>query len=446
MPSPRSKYREIATIGHGGFAKVTKVKDNNDNDFAMKTFDPQSYLLVHVDRDHLLKRFQREVKYQKTIKHRNVVDIIDSNLDDDPPWFVMNIAECTLENELSDQLEADHIKQLLFDILSGLEAIHEKGFVHRDLKPGNILKFLSDDESFYGISDFGLMSVPGSSSTTLTGTGARGGTEDYAAPELITSLRRATPAADIYSFGAILHDIFGHGSSRVPYTELSLPGDIGKIIEKCTKRLPIRRYRSISQLREELYEVLNTNDLEFQSTEEEDIVNILKSGIELSDDDLDKVFFYLEKKSDEGGLLYRVFSAITEMHIHNISERFPDLFVELGAYFCKHIHREQFPFDYCDVLVGKAMMFYEKGDLSLKAKITLALLELGTSHNRWYVERKFISIANRDISDNLAERIRIEIEVDNFDFEERISRLERSISISRNILHPILQKVLQVTN
>ena len=94
----------------------------------------------------------------------------------------------------------------------------------------------NDGDINYVISDFGLISGINGESSNLTGSNAQGGTENYAAPELIRNMKRATFSADIYSFGAILHDIFGQGINRIPYTELSLAGPIGQIIEKCTKR------------------------------------------------------------------------------------------------------------------------------------------------------------------------------------------------------------------
>ncbi|MEQ1789556.1 MAG: hypothetical protein ABL857_03840 [Rickettsiales bacterium] len=67
---------------------------------------------------------------------------------------------------------------------------------------------------------------------------------------------------------------------------------------------------------------------------------------------------------------------------------------------------------------------------------------MGTSHNRWYVEGKFIGMAGKIISNELAKRIKIEIQANDIDFKCMIEHWERSISADRNNLHPILIEIL----
>jgi hypothetical protein len=92
------------------------------------------------------------------------------------------------------------------------------------------------------------------------------------------------------------------------------------------------------------------------------------------------------------------------------------------------------------VIATRADVFYKRGELDLKAVIALAILELGTSHNRWFVERKFLQMAGPSISDELAERIATEIDVQKYNFSSAVNHLEHSITISRDDLHPVLAK------
>ena len=153
-----STYTKIEEIGRGNFGVVELVQDEQGNHWACKTFTPPD--LPDVKPEDLRARFEREVRYQVQIKHPNVVRIHDYNLDDDPPWFVMELADCSLADELkADRTLGGDPRQPLFDTLAGLETIREKGYKHRDLKPANILRFVSPDGSVrYAISDFGLMS------------------------------------------------------------------------------------------------------------------------------------------------------------------------------------------------------------------------------------------------------------------------------------------------
>ncbi|GAL60211.1 putative serine/threonine protein kinase [Pseudescherichia vulneris NBRC 102420] len=437
------RYTYHNDLGHGGFAKVGRYFDNINNCFvALKIYDPVQAVLDHVDDLSLKRRFVREVNYQSAMNNPNVVSIIDSFLESDPPFFSMPLANCSLEDELDvDPTLGENLNTVLFDILNGLEGLHNAGYTHRDLKPANVLKFSSDNAVSYAISDFGLMNAINSASTSLTGTNATGGTALYAAPELMGDFRRATFAADIYSFGAILHDVFSGRASRVPYSEITYPGPIGAIISKCTKTLPIRRYGSIAILREELYRVLTSSPIEFSSRAEERIVGLLNSGRVLDDQEWDSVFIFLER-ANSNSERHKVLSAITIEHINFHLNSAPELFTALGDYFSDVMFTESFDFDYCDILASKAEVFFNSVDLGLKAKIILALLELGTSHNRWYVERK-VALMMSNMTDELNNRLVTEINTTNFDFSGKIIHMERSINYNRAVLPIELQQLVR---
>ena len=436
-------YSPIEFKGKGGFARVDVVHNELGQQFAQKTYDPAPELLRNVGDDHLKRRFVREVNYQSNISHPNVVQIIEHFLHEDPPFFIMPLAECTLKEELETNPQLDgSLNSALFDILAGLEHLHQSGFTHRDLKPANVLKFNENGNARYAISDFGLMSATNSESSTLTGTNAGGGTENYAAPEMIGSFRRATASADIYAFGAILHDIFGSGHHRIPYTELTLPGAIGQIIEKCTKRLPIRRYRNVSILRDELYQVLHTESITFNSSNEERAVQLLKSKNDLTADEWDCIFIQIDQNLAQSVSCGNIMSALSLEHIDHLLDHSPDLFSAMADYYTDYIIGGSFDFDYCDILASKAGHFYENADIGMQAKIAVALLYLGTSHNRWYVERKVVHMMGTNISEALANRIAIEVKVSDVRFDGQIAHLCKSLGVDRNFLHPILLEFL----
>jgi serine/threonine protein kinase len=231
-------YKVLGELGRGGFGVVELVQNEEGERFARKTLQ----IPHHLDKKQVTARFEREVKYQSALHHENVVEIIDFELAAAPPWFVMRLAKCSLLHELTqDRTLGGDPKTALFDILAGLEEIHRRGYLHRDLKPGNVLKFDGAMGGVhYALSDFGLMAIGEDASSTLTISGMGGGTPAYQAPECAINFKRATIRSDIYSFGAILHDIFATNSQRLPHDELTVPGDVGPIVEKCTKRLPLR--------------------------------------------------------------------------------------------------------------------------------------------------------------------------------------------------------------
>lgn len=436
-------YNYVTNKGAGGFARVDIVADNAGNTYAKKTYAPQTNLIEAVGDEHLKKRFVREVSYQLNLKHPNIVEILEHFLDEDPPSFIMPLAECTLKDELNDDPTLNgNLKTALFDILAGLEYLHDSGFTHRDLKPANVLKFNVNGEPVYAISDLGLVGVTNGDASTLTGTNANGGTENYAVPELIGNFRKATAQADIYSFGAILHDIFGNGSHRIPYTELKLPGSIGRIIEKCTKRVLALRYKNVATLRDELYQVLNSESVTFTSSNEENSVNLLNSNTDLTDDQWDFIFIQIEQNTASGIGYENIMSALSIEHIDYLYQNSPELFSAMCEYYVENIFGRSFNFEYCDVLASKATYFFNKADIGLQAKIAIALLELGTSHNRWYVEEKVVEMMGKDISENLARRIEIELKTSSVNFSRQINHLCRSINKDSAFLHPTLHALL----
>ena len=444
-------YTFINELGSGSFGKVQLALDENGNKVAIKTLEPSPVLQQaiangNVSMDDLKKRFSREVKYQSKISNPNVVKIIDQNISAMPPFFVMELAECTLQQELkNDRTLGGKPQKALFDILSGLEAIHEAGIFHRDLKPANVLKFTEvDGSSRYALSDFGLMTASLGETTTLTPTGAGGGTVNYAAPELINNMKRATAASDIYSFGVILFDIFGGGTNRVPYTEIQLAGVIGKIASKCTKNLAARRYLSIADLRADLFDALSSEDVSFSSSAEQTVIELLEGSDVLTEQQWDQVFVFIEENQESLQNCHKVFRAFRANHLEQLRIESPDLLAAFGNDFCTYIIEGEggFDFDYCDVLSDKLLKLYDLGDIALKSLTVLSLLNLGASHNRWVVERRFMRLAGTDLSESVANKIVIDVEVLEFDFTRYVRHVEHSIGVSYEQLHPILQTLI----
>ncbi|WP_201213124.1 serine/threonine-protein kinase [Rhodocyclus purpureus] len=443
-------YTHIRTLGRGAFGRVELVRNEAGEQFALKVFDPSPSVAHaiqagHVSAEELRRRFASEATYQAQVAHPNVVRVLGSVLESTPPYFVMELAEATLATDLSaDPTLGGMVQQVLFDILAGLEGIHSFGIYHRDLKPQNILRLRNPDGSFrYAISDFGLIKVATGNATTLTATGTQGGTERYAAPELITNFKRATARSDIFSFGVILLDIFGGVANRVPYTEVQFPGAVGAVASKCTKSLPARRYSSIAEVRAALYDALQNEAPRLGSPHEEQMVELLRSEQRLTELQWDHVFLLLEEIAETSGSLAPLLRAFTRSHLAALSEEAPDLLAAFAGYYIEYVDqgRGTFDFGYCDVIADKLTWLFELGDIAVRAKSLLAMLGLGTSHNRWFVERRFAQLAGPELDVATAARMITEVTVRGLNVARDIDRLEWSISISRTSLSPALQRL-----
>jgi serine/threonine protein kinase len=433
-------YTPIREIGRGGFGIVELVEDESGKQYACKT------LMVPpgMSKSDMQSRFDREVKYQKAIDHRNIVPVLNQRLDDDPPWFIMPLAVTSLRNELeADRTLSGAPRKALFDILVGVEEIHRKGYKHRDLSPNNVLKFVTDaGEAYYAVSDFGLIAPASGTTTTLTETNVAGGTLMYRAPECATDFKRASFAADIYSIGAILYDIFGGGVVRIPHTELTTGGMIGDIIARCTKSNPRRRYKSIAELREALYDLFDTTEIVFQSDAEKHVIELLAANDTLTNEQWDGFLACIDRLNAACGSLKNLLSSIRIVHINDLLQNAPDLFSALGSDYAALMMNESFDFEFCDVIGAIAQVFYDNGDLGLQAEIALGALELGATHNRWSVERRFVSMASPKINAELADRILVEVDVRSFPFKLRFEHVCHSISVSAQQIHDALRTLL----
>src|SRR6266511_4005552 len=102
-----------------------------------------------------LRRFRREVRCQSRMDHPNIMPILDYNFSVDPPFYIMPLAEETLDAVIRanlDGLPVVDAAEILLDVSEAVEYAHQQGVYHRDLKPGNILKV----DGVWRVGDFGL--------------------------------------------------------------------------------------------------------------------------------------------------------------------------------------------------------------------------------------------------------------------------------------------------
>jgi eukaryotic-like serine/threonine-protein kinase len=110
--------------------------------------------------------------------------------------------------------------------------------------------------------------------------------------------------------------------------------------------------------------------------------------------------------------------------------------------FAGWVKGSSFDFEYCDALANRLEAFFNAVDFEPKVECLIAMLEMGTSHNRWYVERKFASFCGPAMELNLAKRLAVQFRISDEDVCRAIRHLEASISFSRESLHPLLAKAL----
>ncbi len=214
-------YRIAALIGAGGMGRVyLGVHPSIGSRVAIKVLS-----LECASRPELVERFFAEAQLVNRIRHEGIVNVIDlALLSDGRPYIVMELLAgepLSALIERSGRLEAAHAVALACAMLDALAAAHERGVVHRDLKPDNV--FVTRQGRVV-VLDFGIAKLLPQSTvgaeriSPATRTGAVLGTPGYMAPELIQG-RPTVPATDLYAVGVILYQAL---SGRLPFGGESL--------------------------------------------------------------------------------------------------------------------------------------------------------------------------------------------------------------------------------
>lgn len=200
------RYKIFGIIGEGGFGRVYRAEHKNiPRHVAIKVL--HWYLL---DDEEKVRRFQNEARTASLIDHRNVVEVHDYGLmPNGEPYLAMDYLQGETLAQLLDRagkLDWKTAADILQQAAAGLNAVHQCGFVHRDVKPSNI--FLTLDplgNRLIQLLDFGLTKSFADNQTNLSNSGLLVGTPDYMSPEQYCG-KPLDGRSDIYSLGCVLYE------------------------------------------------------------------------------------------------------------------------------------------------------------------------------------------------------------------------------------------------
>jgi serine/threonine-protein kinase len=216
------EYEVHEFVARGGMGIVLKAWEPALTRFvAIKVLAPELAISVGA-RD----RFLREARAAAAIDHENILPIYRVDQKGTLPYLVMPYVDGENLQERLDRLamlSAEESTHIVSKIASGLQAAHEKGLVHRDIKPGNIL--LDRDSSRIWVTDFGLARAAEEASLTRSGTLI--GTPAYMSPEQVDG-KETDARSDLFSLGAVLYTMLT-GSS--PFAADSLVATVRKVVD-----------------------------------------------------------------------------------------------------------------------------------------------------------------------------------------------------------------------
>jgi eukaryotic-like serine/threonine-protein kinase len=428
----------IRRINSGGFGAVDEVELHDGSRFARKTFAPSPALLVLADEQKLRTRFKREAKIQSQLDSQFFMPIVTTDLDAANPFYLMPLAERNLDHEIST-LKSDGIvpMQALADILNSLDKLHELGYVHRDLKPQNVLYH----DSVWKLSDFGLVLPPAGETTKLTSVHSAWGTAAYCAPEQSLEFGNVTAAADIYAFGCILHDIFV-GVARIPYQRHGGPGALGTIIEKCTEFKAADRFHSVAALRSILLPLLASGGATSVPAAAPSGWAGALGAVSTWDIQKFRAFLKYVAEEQQKSELTPVLLELREEEIRHLHSVDPDIWNRFADEYCRWVEGVGFDFGVCDVVARRLEVFFDLGSVEVKAKAMLAAAKLGRSHNRWFVMGRVLKLCGAGLDELLAQRIAIEIMAS--DATHNFRKCAEAIQKDVDAYHPKIAEVLRL--
>ena len=261
-----SRYRIESLLGEGGMGAVYKAYDTElGRTVALKLVRPELATSPQT-----MQRFKQELLLASKISHKNILRIHDLGDAGGVKFITMALVEGTDLSgviEKGGRLPFERALKFTRQLCSALEAAHNEGVVHRDLKPQNIL--IDQSDNIY-VSDFGLAKSLESEATMMTRTGQILGTPRYMSPEQVEA-REVDHRADIYSMGLIIYEMFtadipfrGESAMQLMYQRVTaapqdprtifpeMPDYLANIILKCLERDPTKRYQSARQVLDDL--------------------------------------------------------------------------------------------------------------------------------------------------------------------------------------------------
>ena len=256
-----SHYKITEKLGEGGMGVVYKAQDTKlDRPVALK------FLAPHLLRDQEgRKRFEREAKAAAKLDHPNICTVYEIDEVDGRTFIVMAFLE---GRPLSERIGEGPLKltealSIAIQMTEGLEAAHEKGINHRDIKPDNVM-LMSGSRGLVKLMDFGLAQLAGSSQFTREGTTL--GTVNYMSPEQAEGAPTGQ-ATDLWSLGVVLYEMVagqrpfrGDFDRAIVYSIMNeppepltavrtgVPKELERIANKCLAKKPEQRYHHTDEV------------------------------------------------------------------------------------------------------------------------------------------------------------------------------------------------------
>ncbi len=254
------RYEVLQLLGEGGMGAVYKSRDRElERVIALKVIRPEL-----ASRPEILQRFKQELILARQVTDRNVIRIFDLGEASGIRFITMEYVEGQSLQQIlreSGKVAVPEALEIMRQTLCGLDAAHREGVIHRDLKPGNVMR---DSQGRIVVMDFGLARSLGGDG--MTQSGALLGTMEYMSPEQAQA-KELDARSDIFTVGLICYELLTgkmpyHAESAIasllrrtqeralPISDLdsTIPKPVSQIIARCLERDPELRYKNAKEV------------------------------------------------------------------------------------------------------------------------------------------------------------------------------------------------------
>ena len=273
-----NRYEILQILGEGGMGAVYKAKDLELNRvIALKVIRPEL-----ASNPEILQRFKQELILARQVTDRNVIRIFDLGEAGGIKFITMEYVEGQSLYQLlreKGKLPVPEAVDIMRQTLSGLLAAHREGVIHRDLKPGNIMR---DSNGRVVVMDFGLArSLAGDG---MTRTGTMMGTMEYMSPEQAQA-KDLDARSDIFTVGLICYELL---TGKMPYHadsvvasllrrmqeraappsdwDASIPHPVSELVSKCLERDPADRWQNAEEILDRIDQIQGKRPMSVMST------------------------------------------------------------------------------------------------------------------------------------------------------------------------------------
>ncbi len=271
------RYEISEIIGDGGMAVVYKAWDTQDEmPVAIKVLREE-----YIDNDEFIRRFKDESKAIAVLSHPNIVKVYDVSFGDRMQYIVMEYIDGITLKDYIERCGSISVKDtihFIVQILRALQHAHDKGIIHRDIKPQNIMLL---EDGTIKVTDFGIARFSKNNTKSMTMTNKAIGSVHYVSPEQA----RGEPTdakSDLYSLGVMMYEMLtgklpfdADNAVSVAIMQLQsdpepprkinpdIPVGLEEIIIKTMQKDPKKRYRSAGDMLSDIYKFRKNPDIKF---------------------------------------------------------------------------------------------------------------------------------------------------------------------------------------